>query len=424
VLLLVLILILIAFGLLVVALLTGSVLWAWVSVAVSAVAALVLVVDTVQRRSAVRAGAQADAVTQDRPPRQRSYPELDPRGLEPVTEILPVVPSGGARSGRPERPASDAPAPEAPPAVPPAPPERAPAVDQSAGQRTQVMGPVQPSGSDTRPPGAAGVSAPKASSASPSVSNTGVDVAAAAAASPSASKVGSTPGQPTPPGPAGATVEAPRSGIPDHPATDAPPSTAAGGSGTADPGSAGDATVVVRAPGGGKPGADRKTGAEQSSGAGQPVDISKGASRTPPADGSGSAAGDGPTGRPVAEVPAGAPPVARQGGPAEPTLPGAPPPGAPAAQQSGPAEASGPVADADPPEEDRDPAVSAVVALLPDEVLVIDEQPRYHVTGCRALATRSTIPLPAREAVELGFTPCGWCNPDRTLAERHPARAQ
>ena len=59
-----------------------------------------------------------------------------------------------------------------------------------------------------------------------------------------------------------------------------------------------------------------------------------------------------------------------------------------------------PVADnTDPPEEDRDPAASAVVALLSDEVLVIDEQPRYHVSGCRALATRSTIPLPAREAV-------------------------
>jgi hypothetical protein len=66
-----------------------------------------------------------------------------------------------------------------------------------------------------------------------------------------------------------------------------------------------------------------------------------------------------------------------------------------------------------------------VVALLPDEVLVIDEQPRYHLTGCRALASRPTIPLPVREAVELGFTPCAWCTPDRSLAERHPAaRAQ
>ena len=58
-LLLVLILVLIAFGLLVVALLTGSVLWAWVSVGVSVAAAAVLLVDWLQRRSAVRAGAEA-----------------------------------------------------------------------------------------------------------------------------------------------------------------------------------------------------------------------------------------------------------------------------------------------------------------------------------------------------------------------------
>ena len=58
-LLLVLILVLIAFGLLVVALLSGSVLWAWVSVGVSVAAAAVLLVDWLQRRSAVRAGAEA-----------------------------------------------------------------------------------------------------------------------------------------------------------------------------------------------------------------------------------------------------------------------------------------------------------------------------------------------------------------------------
>ena len=78
-----------------VALLTGSVLWAWVSVAVSAAAALVLVVDWLQRRSAVRAGAQAEASSQDRGVRQRSYPEPDPVAPEPVTEILPVVRTGG-----------------------------------------------------------------------------------------------------------------------------------------------------------------------------------------------------------------------------------------------------------------------------------------------------------------------------------------
>ena len=68
--------------------------------------------------------------------------------------------------------------------------------------------------------------------------------------------------------------------------------------------------------------------------------------------------------------------------------------------------------------------IAAIVAQLPDEVVVVDEQPRYHLGSCRSLVSRSVIPLPVREAVELGFTPCGWCVPDRTLAERHPARAQ
>ncbi len=77
----------------------------------------------------------------------------------------------------------------------------------------------------------------------------------------------------------------------------------------------------------------------------------------------------------------------------------------------------------EPPEEPRSDA-ALLVAALEDEVVVIDEQPRYHVTGCRALATVAVIPLPAQEAVELGFTPCGWCSPDRTLAGRHPAAAR
>ena len=63
----------------------------------------------------------------------------------------------------------------------------------------------------------------------------------------------------------------------------------------------------------------------------------------------------------------------------------------------------------------------SLVAELDDEVLVVDELPRYHLGGCRSLAGIPVIPLPAREAVELGFTPCAWCNPDRTLAARHRA---
>jgi hypothetical protein len=86
------------------------------------------------------------------------------------------------------------------------------------------------------------------------------------------------------------------------------------------------------------------------------------------------------------------------------------------AEQS-PAEPAAAVEEA--PEEPRDAVAAEIVSRLDDEVVVIDEQPRYHVTGCRALVAVAVIPLPVREAVELGFTPCGWCSPDRTLAGRH-----
>ncbi len=76
------------------------------------------------------------------------------------------------------------------------------------------------------------------------------------------------------------------------------------------------------------------------------------------------------------------------------------------------------------PEEQRDPAVAETVSGLDDEVVVVDEQPRYHVESCRALASAAVIPLPVREAVELGFTPCGWCSPDRTLSGRHRTAAR
>jgi methylphosphotriester-DNA--protein-cysteine methyltransferase len=78
----------------------------------------------------------------------------------------------------------------------------------------------------------------------------------------------------------------------------------------------------------------------------------------------------------------------------------------------------------EPPEEPRDATVAALVAELEDEVVVVDEQPRYHLPGCRSLPGRQVIPLPAKEAVELGFTPCGWCTPDRTMASRHQAAAR
>jgi hypothetical protein len=76
----------------------------------------------------------------------------------------------------------------------------------------------------------------------------------------------------------------------------------------------------------------------------------------------------------------------------------------------------------DPPVEEVEVTDLLLVVDLRDEVLVVDEHPRYHVGGCRWLTGRETIPLPMDEARTDGFTPCGWCEPDRTLAERERSR--
>jgi hypothetical protein len=81
------------------------------------------------------------------------------------------------------------------------------------------------------------------------------------------------------------------------------------------------------------------------------------------------------------------------------------------------------------PEDLPDPGVEEVevtdlllVVDLKDEVLVVDEHPRYHLVDCSWLAGRETIPLPLDEARSDGFTPCAVCSPDRNLAERARAR--
>lgn len=75
--------------------------------------------------------------------------------------------------------------------------------------------------------------------------------------------------------------------------------------------------------------------------------------------------------------------------------------------------------DADPADEPAPQQVpagdAARVARMSTEVLVIDGRPRYHVAGCVHLLGRGTEPLPVSEAVELGFTPCGLCEPDSAL---------
>jgi hypothetical protein len=81
------------------------------------------------------------------------------------------------------------------------------------------------------------------------------------------------------------------------------------------------------------------------------------------------------------------------------------------------------------PEDLLDPGIEDVevtdlllVVDLKDEVLVLDEHPRYHRAGCRHLRGRTPIPLPHDEARTDGFTPCAVCEPDHTLAEQVRAR--
>lgn len=77
------------------------------------------------------------------------------------------------------------------------------------------------------------------------------------------------------------------------------------------------------------------------------------------------------------------------------------------------------IEDEDPPDEPVAQRVTAAdaarVARMSTEVLVIDGRPRYHVAGCVHLLGRPFEPLPVSEAVELGFSPCGLCEPDSAL---------
>ncbi|MGY1777583.1 hypothetical protein ACI8AV_17120 [Geodermatophilus sp. SYSU D00804] len=76
----------------------------------------------------------------------------------------------------------------------------------------------------------------------------------------------------------------------------------------------------------------------------------------------------------------------------------------------------------DTPEEDVEVTDLLLVVDLTDEVLVVDEHPRYHLADCPWLAGRETIPLPVHEARTDGFTPCAVCGPDAHLATVERAR--
>jgi hypothetical protein len=82
--------------------------------------------------------------------------------------------------------------------------------------------------------------------------------------------------------------------------------------------------------------------------------------------------------------------------------------------------------DDDPPDEPAaqrvTPPDAARIAHLTTVVQVIDGRPRYHLAGCVHLLGRPHEPLPVNEAVELGFSPCGLCEPDSVLlADAHRA---
>ncbi|BBG03075.1 MULTISPECIES: hypothetical protein [Pseudonocardia] len=452
----------------------------WTSVGVCLIAGLVLFYDWWQTRSAVRAGDRSESTGAGPAPEHSGPARSQGPDIEPATQILPVVRPETGGAGRPGGPAAAGPggtggAPEAfdasdatiqiPVIRPSGSEDGPPAVSRSGGSLsrsvTESEAPAAEVLSDGRP------------------SETGGEtVAVGAAASPDA---------PDGSGPA-AGNDAGRGGDPgrsgEPPSGDGRPAGVTGAGQSAPEGATGVPLQGSDRPPAGSAGVSRRdenttaTDAGSRAGAGEPGF----GSGSPPAGTPGS----GDTGRPGTAAPGAeadgavpAPPSDRPGMPGEPVhgeagrttragatefsaaaVPpgGSPPPGADdrsgasaagnggaagaaqvagaaaagadagrAPSDGGPAGAAGseqqPVAD-DAPEEPRDPTLAGLVARLPDEVLVIDEHPRYHVQTCRALPGRAVIPLPVSEAVELGFTPCGWCSPNRSLGERHPAQVR
>lgn len=78
--------------------------------------------------------------------------------------------------------------------------------------------------------------------------------------------------------------------------------------------------------------------------------------------------------------------------------------------------------DREPDEEDVDAADALAVGGLTDEVVVVDEHPRFHLSSCTWLRDKHTLALPINEAVDLGFTGCSRCRPSTALAAKSRAR--
>lgn len=122
-----------------------------------------------------------------------------------------------------------------------------------------------------------------------------------------------------------------------------------------------------------------------------------------------------PSGVPASSAPAGSPGTPSAEGPASEESVAA----AVGSHAARPVGADGPVvaADEEPPEEEVEVTDLLLVLDLTDEVVVVDEHPRYHLAGCTQTAGQEEIPVPMDEAREDGFTACGACGPDRHLAE-------
>jgi hypothetical protein len=99
-------------------------------------------------------------------------------------------------------------------------------------------------------------------------------------------------------------------------------------------------------------------------------------------------------------------------------------PGHPAVQHDPGTAGTPPATDADgePPVEEVEVTDLLVVLDLTDEVLVVDEHPRYHLGGCPHVNGVATFAMPMVEARTDGFTPCATCAPDRNLARVERAR--
>jgi len=85
-----------------------------------------------------------------------------------------------------------------------------------------------------------------------------------------------------------------------------------------------------------------------------------------------------------------------------------------AAESQDPAETED-LTDIDPAEAGTDPPLTS---RADEPVWVIDGRPRYHLSRCAFLIGREPgpEPVPLRQAVEDGFSPCALCDPDSGLA--------